>query len=353
MSGGVENLVCREGATRLDRWLSEQPSIGSRRRAREVIESGKVKVDGRPVTVQEAGLPVSIGCTVQIAWNERGTSKRATETDKRLTGVGLRILHEDRDVVAVDKPPGLLTDTVGKQQSKRDSVAKRLDDWLKPRGGRAYVCHRIDGDTSGVVVLACHEKAHEKLREAFATHVPQRTYLTFVHGVIEGDEHTWEDLMRWDRERVRQVPCTSEQPGAVLARAKVKVLARYADATLLQVDLDTGRRNQIRLQASLRGHPLVGERIYLPHGDRAPTSFPRQALHAWKVVFPHPSEGKDVAVESPLPADLTALRQRLERGAVLRPATVPHGRKSDGADARKSAKKPDSKDPHRVPSKRR
>jgi 23S rRNA pseudouridine1911/1915/1917 synthase len=311
-------LSCPEGASRLDRWLAGFPSVGSRRRASEVIETGKVAIGERVVTAEEAGLPVPAGATVTISWNRRGSSKRAAESDRRLAGVGLRILYEDRDVVAVDKPPGLLTDTVGPGQADRDSVVKRVHDWLKPRGGEAYVCHRIDRDTSGAVVLACNPAAHEKLREAFAQHVPERVYLAFVHGVIGPNEATWEDVMRWDRDRLRQTPCPAGTPGSMLARAHMRVVARYADATLIEVRLDTGRRNQIRLQASLRGHPLIGERIYLPFTDKRKAAFPRQALHAWKVSFPHPGEGRKVAVESPLPGDLAALRQRLEKGGTVR-----------------------------------
>jgi 23S rRNA pseudouridine1911/1915/1917 synthase len=319
VSGGTERIRCETGAERLDRLLADQPSVGTRRRAREALESGKITLDGRVVTAEEGGLPVPAGATVEIHWTRPGTSRAAVRSQRGLDTVGLRILFEDRDVVVVDKPPGLLTDTAGEQQKDRDSVVKRLGAWLQARGGEALVCHRIDRDTSGVVVLARHAKAHEKLREAFGSHVPERTYLAFVHGVVSPAEQAWTDVMRWDRKRLLQVPCGLDAPGAMEARASATVLATWRDASLLEVRLDTGRRNQIRLQASLRGHPLVGERLYLPADDRKArrVAFPRQALHAWKVAFPHPSTGGRVEVEAPIPPDLVALRQRLDRDGAL------------------------------------
>src|SRR5690606_13910327 len=122
-------LPCPEGAPRLDRWLAEQPSVGSRRRAREALESGKVSVDGRAVGPEEGGLPVPAGAVVEIDWNRPGTSRAATSATRRLQGAGLRIVFEDPLVVVIDKPPGLLTDTVGSGQAGRHSVLKRLRDW--------------------------------------------------------------------------------------------------------------------------------------------------------------------------------------------------------------------------------
>jgi hypothetical protein len=197
--------------------------------------------------------------------------------------VGLKILYQDAEVVCVDKPPGLLTDTATREQEREDdSAKKRLDTWLAARDEKAWVCHRIDRDTSGVVVFARNEKAFTTLRESFANHVPDRFYWVAVFGIVIGDAGVWEDSMVWDPKIKRQVAVPIQTPGAVMARAEWRVIERHPVATLLEVKLDTGRRNQIRVHAALRGHPLVGEKIYLPPRSPQPLiRFPRQALHAW------------------------------------------------------------------------
>jgi 23S rRNA pseudouridine1911/1915/1917 synthase len=279
-----------------------------------VVERGKVTVGDRVVSPEEHGLPLPPGAVVAIAWNRPGTSGRAATADRRFADTGLRILHEDEDVVVVDKPPGLLTD-VAPGQADRDSVRKRLDARLavKRPGAHALVCHRIDRDTSGCVVFALHPAAHAIVREQFANHEPERTYAAFVRGTLDPPSGAWEDWMRWDPSRMRQVPA---HPGgdAVLASARYRTVASGADLSELEVRLRTGRRNQIRLHLQLRGHPLVGERIYLPPAWRhLPAGFPRQALHAARVVFRHPTTGRPVDVSSPLPPDLQALEARLAR----------------------------------------
>lgn len=319
MAGGNETVPCPEGAERLDRLLAALPSVGSRRRARDIVESGKVTLNGRPAIVDHLGMPVVANTQIEIAWNKPGTnkalSKSLSKADRKLAEAGLKILMEDADLVCVDKPPGLLTDTATREQEREDdSVKKRLDTWLAAREQKAWVCHRIDRDTSGVVVFARNEAAFNTLRESFSKHEPERFYWCAVFGIVIGDSGVWEDSMLWDPKIKRQVAVPITTPGAVMARAEWRVIERHPVATLLEVKLDTGRRNQIRLHAALRGHPLVGERIYLPHRSAEPAiRFPRQALHAWRIAFPHPKTGEQVSVEAELPADLVALRERIRK----------------------------------------
>ncbi|MCB9666386.1 MAG: RluA family pseudouridine synthase [Alphaproteobacteria bacterium] len=310
----VEERPCRDGADRLDRWLAAWPRVGSRRKASALLAGGKVDVDGRTVGPVEGGLPVPAGSRVAVVWDRPGTSRQAVRARGELVEAGLRILHEDDRVVAIDKPPGLLTDTATARQAReRDSVRARITAWLRPRGQRPVVVHRIDADTSGVVLLAKDAEAGERLREAFAAHRPERTYLAWVHGVPHAAEGTWEDTVWWDPRANVQRAVAPDAPGAAQARSHWRVDGRGGGLARLEVRLDTGRRNQIRLQAALRGHPLVGERQYLPDAwTPRPPSFPRQALHAHRLVFPHPDDGRPVAVDAPLPADLARLDARLQ-----------------------------------------
>jgi 23S rRNA pseudouridine1911/1915/1917 synthase len=363
MAGGVDVVVVDEATAgqRADVVAASMASVGSRRRAREAFDTGKVFVDDRRMAPEEAGFPLPAGARLEVRWNQPGTGADRKRGEARLEAAGLRILFSDDHIVAVDKPPGLLTDVADVQQAReRDSVKKRLHAWLRPRGKEALVCHRIDRDTSGVVLFGTWPRAADALREQFATHQPQRFYLVVVRGQPATDAGVWEDFTIWDRARLRLKRTHERAPGAMPTRSSWRVVERFGDAALLEVQLDTGRRNQIRLQAALRGHPLVGERIYLSDhggvrgerpaprevdaddddseddaprrgGGRAPSgrsggperaapwvpgadiSFPRQALHAHRVTIVHPVTHQTMTFEAPIPADFQALIGRLRR----------------------------------------
>lgn len=316
-ASGGEAQICRDGSDRLDRWLAGWRSIGSRKKASVLVGSGRVEVDGEPVGPDEGGQPVPPGARVVVHWNRPGTSRAAVVARGALRGAGISVLYEDEQVLVVDKPVGLLTDTATRKQAReRDSVRARAITYLSARGQRPVVVHRIDRDTSGVVVLAKDEQAGAALREAFSQHTPERVYLCWVLGSPDADEGTWEDWMAWDGRANIQRPCGPDARGAALARSWWRVAERFgrAGVTRLEIRLDTGRRNQIRLQAALRGTPLVGETQYLPPGwTRRSPSMARQALHAWRVGFAHPADGRQVVVTAPLPADLARLEAGLRR----------------------------------------
>lgn len=275
----------------------------SKRKAQEAVRRGKVDVDGRPCT--EPGARVAAGSTVSVHWSRPGTSRVAHKGRQGLDEAGLVVLYEDEHLLAVDKPPGLLTDAAShKQARERDTVRKRLRPLLKPRGQRPWIVHRIDRDTSGVVLVAREESVSVGLRDAFARHEPERTYLALVHGHLRPDEGEWADLMAWDGKQRIQRQVQSTHSKAVLAQARYRVVERLRGATLVEVSLVTGRRNQIRLHAMLRGHPLVGERLYLPEGFAPPRGqAPRQALHAVRLALAHPVTGEPLELRSPLPED--------------------------------------------------
>jgi 23S rRNA pseudouridine1911/1915/1917 synthase len=313
---GVVRIVARGvDCARLDRLLAAEPSVGSRRRAREAVETGKVFVDELEVGVEALGLPVAEGAAVEVRWNQPGSARERRKGEAAMVEAGLTVLLRDDDLIAVDKPPGLLTDVADRAQAReRDSVKKRLAALLRPTGRVPQVCHRIDRDTSGVVVVACSEAAAERLRGQFLRHEPERIYLAVVHGVPETSEGVWEDHTVWDMSVKRLRMTHPRAPGAMPTRSSWKVVEALGELAVLEVTLDTGRRNQIRLQASLRGHPLVGERMYIsPHFDRGGFDLPRQALHARRVGFKHPRTGERVVVEAPIPDDLAKLLARARR----------------------------------------
>jgi 23S rRNA pseudouridine1911/1915/1917 synthase len=302
---------------RLDRVVVDLPEVGSRRRARQAIETGKVTIEGRVCGPEDVGKKVKAGTQVGITWGKPGTGRAKHQATKGLREAGLKVLHEDEWVVAIDKPAGLLTDTASRYQSmNRDSLRVRLQRYLRVQGDAVYVVHRIDRDTSGVVLAARSDQASRDLRRQFRNHRPTRCYLAVVHGVPEPATAEWSDWMAWEPSKRIQRTTPPETEGAVLAKCRMRTIATYGRyASLIELRLHTGRRNQIRLQAQLRGHPLVGEKLYLPEEWRGPSKplIPRQALHALFLELDHPNRRKPVRYEAPLPDDLQTLLALLRR----------------------------------------
>jgi 23S rRNA pseudouridine1911/1915/1917 synthase len=299
----------RNAGVRLDRLLASFDSIGSREKARQALRSGKVSIAGEVVGLGDAGRVLSSGTEVVIQWNVPGTGRKRTAGREALARAGVSVLYEDADVLVAEKPPGLLTDAADSDQAKhRDTLRKRVRAWVG--GADVRPAHRIDRDTSGVVLFAKTDAAWEHLRGQWAKRSPERVYVAIVEGRVKGDRGRFRDWMAWDAARRLQRPCAPDAPGAFLAEATWRVTERLRDATLLEVTLVTGRRNQIRLHAMLMGHPLVGEPLYREQG-RARISFPRQALHAAHLGFVHPGTGQRVRFSAAWPDDLRILVERL------------------------------------------
>lgn len=227
-----------------------------------------------------------------------------------MASAGVRILLEDEWLIAVDKPAGLLTDSASRKQTRNeDTLTDRLGRYLAPQGTRALPAHRIDRGTSGVVLFAKDDRTWDALREQFRARSPERVYLAVLEGVPHPAEGTWSDWMVWDREHLVQRLAEPTEPGAVLAEAHYAVTHRLSGGrTVVEVRLVSGRRNQIRLHAQLRGHSIVGDDKYGPPGrKRGRRGHTRHALHALRLGFGHPDDGRRVVVEAPLPPDLAQL----------------------------------------------
>jgi 23S rRNA pseudouridine1911/1915/1917 synthase len=226
----------------------------------------------------------------------------------------LTVLYYDEAVVVVDKPAGLLTVPLARRERAR-SVASLLEDRFRShRARRVYAVHRIDRDTSGLVVFARNSRVQEALKQQFIRHEPERVYWAVVHGHPSPKAGTWRDRLVWDPNDLLQKPAGADDAKGMDAVSRYRVLESFSNASLLDVQLQTGKRNQIRIQASLHGHPLVGERQYLAPGQLAAIAFPRQALHAHRLAFRHPADDRTLSFESPLPLDLVKLIESLRVG---------------------------------------
>ena len=297
---------------RLDKFLAETGRLGSRGRALTALDRGKVFVNDVEVSRADAGRKVADGERVRVWMDRPGSAKRR---GVRAAKAGeLQIVFDDDVLLVVNKPAGLLTVPLERKEDE-DSVEDQLVAHLRSRGKRRpLVVHRIDRDTSGLVAFALRPDVQQRLKDQFRRHEPERVYLAVVYGHPSPDTGTWRDHLVWDQRALVQKQTHPRDPQGKEAVSEYRVVERFADTSLVEVRLVTGKRNQIRLQARLRGHTLVGEQryIYGPEGLR-PIEFPRQALHAHRLGFDHPISLKRLSFEAPIPADMAELMARLRR----------------------------------------
>ncbi len=299
-----------EAGERLDKFLAAPSRLGSRARAVTALERGKVYVNAGEVSLREASRRLVSGDEVRL-WMDRPGSAKARP---RARPVGdLEVIFEDELLIVVNKPAGLLSVPL-ERKSEAPSVYEQIEDRFRSHGKRhPFVVHRIDQDTSGLVVFAKNAAAQRTLKDQFKRREPERVYRAVVYGVPDPAEGTWRDFLVWDEKALIQKETSPRDPRATEAICTYRVVEAFADASLIEVWLRTGRRNQIRIQARLRGHTLVGEERYV-YGPQAlrPIVFGRQALHALRLTLLHP-DGRMLELEAPPPPDFTELLARLRR----------------------------------------
>jgi 23S rRNA pseudouridine1911/1915/1917 synthase len=285
------------------------PALSAARLKRAVLD-GQVTVDG--IAVDDAGAVVSEGAAV--VWDRNREIRRHVDTS-------LVVLYEDDDAVAVLKPAGLLTHPT--EAKERDSLLSRVSLRAQRRfgaRGRAYVSvvHRLDKETSGVLVFARSRRGLVDLQAQLKAHAMDRRYLAVVEGDVRGDSGTFDrDLVEDRGDRRRGVAKPGEK--GIRAVTEWQVLERFGLATLVEARLRTGRTHQIRVHFAHAGHPLVGDRVYRdPRRPPFPVSFPRQALHAGRLGWVTP-EGRKVVVEAEPPPGFKALLAELRRRSAKTP----------------------------------
>jgi tRNA pseudouridine32 synthase/23S rRNA pseudouridine746 synthase len=200
-------------------------------------------------------------------------------------------LHEDRDCVVIDKPSGLLS-VPGRDPAHADSVLSRV----RARWPGAHDVHRLDLDTSGLLVFATRRKAERALKAAFRERLVQKCYVARVYGVVAEDEGRIDLALRRETGRPRSV--VDAEHGRP-ARTRFRVVRRDTTSTLLDLFPETGRSHQLRVHLLAIGHPILGDRFYAP--PEAVSAAPRLLLHAAALTFPHPFHGTPLTIEAPPP----------------------------------------------------
>jgi 23S rRNA pseudouridine1911/1915/1917 synthase len=270
-----------------------------------------VFVNGGEVGHKDVRFRLKAGDEIRV-WEDRPGSARRRAAP--FTSGPLRILYEDPFLIVLDKPAGLLAVPL-ERRGDEESIFDQIEDHLRSHGKRKpLVVHRIDRDTSGVVVFAKDTRTLAALKQQFRARTPERVYLAVVYGHPTPASGIWRDHLVWDRKALIQKETHPRDARAVEAISHYKVVESFECTSLIEVRLKTGKRNQIRIQARLRGHTLVGEVRYTFGPDALrPIAFKRQALHAWRLGFEHPVEHKAMTFEAPLPADMKKLLATLRR----------------------------------------
>jgi 23S rRNA pseudouridine1911/1915/1917 synthase len=298
--------------TRLDKFLAAADRLKSRGRAVTALERSKVFLNGQEQSVSDAAVRLSPGDVVRVWMSRPGSSRPKPPA----TTGDLDIVYEDAALMVLNKPPGLLSVPL-ERKANASSAYEQLEEYFRSHGKRRpFVVHRIDRDTSGLVLFARDAGTQASLKEQFRRHEPEREYWAVVYGHPDPPAGRWRDHLVWDTRALIQKETSPRDPAGTEAISDYRVLETFRDTSLIAVRLETGKRNQIRIQARLRGHTLVGERRYVYGPEALRTiAFPRQALHARVLGFRHPVDGRQLRFEAPPPHDFADLLVRLRADA--------------------------------------
>lgn len=296
---------------RLDHFLQKHFPWRSRTVLHDFIASGKVLVAGEARTRKSAR--VLQGETVSVLVPPPEEEVRHEEL-----AANLEILYEDDDIVVVAKPAGMIVHPVGK---KRVNTLIQALHWRYRRGDKAAkvmpkICHRLDRETSGIVVVAKTESARVRIQEIFEARTVEKEYASVVRGVMAEDRGRIDKPLGFDPKGwIRTLMAVVED--GLPSATRFEVLERFADTTFVRFDLETGRQHQIRVHAQSIGHPVLLDPLY---GDLEPSGYPedapviaRHALHARRILLPHPRTGDPLELVAPLPPDMQALLAHLRR----------------------------------------
>ncbi len=301
-------FVVAEGGVRLDKLLpAEVPGL-SRSAAQSLIASGRVQVNGQAVKASHKARPGD-RVTVDLPAPEAAVPVAQA--------IPLNVVYEDDYLVVVDKPAGMVVHPAPghTEGTLVNAVLARYPELASSGDDRPGIVHRLDRDTSGLIVVARSDKVRRALQRQFQQHTVQKVYLALLHGALQPNWGRIEAPLGRDphhRQRVAVLPGGREAVTEYHVVEVFRAPGTSGDLTLVTAEPKTGRTHQIRVHFASIGHPVVGDRTY--GHRRAPLQPARQFLHAWRLGFEHPVTGRRLELEAPLPADLASVLESLRRG---------------------------------------
>ena len=305
-------LPASAAGSRLDQALARELPQYSRARLQGWIEAGAVQVDARRLRSKD-----------KVLGGERVEITARLEPDERVAPQAqpLDVVHEDRALLVINKPPGMVVHPGAGNRGHTLQNALLARDPKLALVPRAGLVHRLDKDTSGLLVVARTPEAHARLVAALAARDIERSYLAICNGAMTGGGTVDAPIGRHRTQRTRMAVRNDGRD----AVTHYRIVTRYPAHTLVRVQLETGRTHQIRVHLAHIGYPLIGDPAYggrrrLPAGcgpelAAALSAFPRQALHAARLALAHPITGKALQWEAPLPEDMARLLAALDADA--------------------------------------
>lgn len=298
----ILELVCNDNNVRLDSYISSCNSDYTRSYFSNLISEGKVSVNGKPVT--KAGFKVSEGDHIVV------DIPAPVDTDAKPEDIPLDIVYEDDDLIIINKPQGMVVHpAVGHYEGTLvNALLAHCKGNLSDINGviRPGIVHRIDKDTSGLMVAVKNNETHIKMAQMISEHQVVRQYRAVVYGIVPPDKGTVDaPIGRANGDRRRMVVTEDGKPSVT----HFEVVNRYTEGTDLKLLLETGRTHQIRAHMTYIGHPVMGDPLYAP--KRKKFGLIGQCLHSQTIAFDHPRTGERIEFTSELPEYYTNLLSKL------------------------------------------
>ncbi len=299
----MRQFISNQNGLRLDKIIAMQYEDLSRTRIQKLINDNGILVNGKP---QKASYKININDLIQVEDIE------VKDIELKPQNIPLDVIYEDSDIIVINKPKGMVVHPANGNPDGTlvNAIMALCKDSLSGIGGqlRPGIVHRLDKDTSGLIIVAKNDIAHMKLSEQIKNHEVKKTYIALVRGVIKENNATIDiPIARSTKDR-KKMAVSAEGRNAV---THFEVIKRYNGYTLLKINIETGRTHQIRVHMSHIGYPIVGDAVY--SNGKNPFGVEGQMLHAQRLEFKHPISGNILNLEAPLPDYFKVVIQRLEQ----------------------------------------
>ena len=297
-----KEYIIKEDGIRLDKAIAELDPDISRMTVQKLIEDDKILVNGKK---EKAYYKVKINDKIIIEFEKPKESKLKAEE------IPLNVIYEDNDIIIINKEKGMVVHpgNGNPDGTLANAIMARCKDSLSGIGGeiRPGIVHRIDKDTSGIIIVAKNDKAHLNISEQIKEHKTTKTYLALVRGRVKENEATIDMPIGRSKKDRKKMAVDKDGKKAV---THFKVLKRYSDCTLLEVVIETGRTHQIRVHLSEIGYPIIGDYTYSNGKNRFDVE--GQMLHAYKIKFKHPTTNEEVEYTAELPKYFKDILEKLD-----------------------------------------
>ncbi len=296
-----------ENSKRLDVYIASKDEETTRSSAQRQIEQGNVVVNGKKIT--KVSYKIAKGDNITVEEQE------PVEIELKAQDIPVDIIYEDKDIIVVNKPKGMVVHPANGNPDGTlvNAIMAICKDSLSGIGGeiRPGIVHRLDKDTSGLLIVAKNDIAHVNMSEQIKRHEVKKTYIALVRGIVKENEATIDMPIGRSNSDRKKMAVTKNGKNAV---THIKVLKRYDKYTLLEINIETGRTHQIRVHLAHIGYPVIGDYIY--SNGKNEFGIVGQCLHAKSLEFKHPITGKDMKLEAPLPEYFEKVLNELDIRAI-------------------------------------